>query len=231
MESSGQGCQDMGEGHPQAGDGCWAQVPAGEAPARDTPHGRHASLYWTGAHLGHLDLPSPQDVSSLMPSAAFGLVDHSHLDTPELTFLAFKTPASPLPPSLGLPASFLPSPTTSQSSLCPCSLYPLTFSGLRRAPLNLPLHRPPGNCVHCQPVAASLLPACPRTRAGEPPPSCSFPCVCCTNSQTQRVHSRKFHLPIFVGVKSMTPHGPASISLSSAGLGAEKVQVGGLSGG
>lgn len=113
------GAQDMGEGHPQAGDRCWAQVPAGEAPARDVPRGLHVSLYWTGAHLGHLDLPSLQDLSSLMPSAAFGLVYHSHLDTPELNFLAFKTPTSPLPPSLGLLASFLPSPATSQSSLCP----------------------------------------------------------------------------------------------------------------
>lgn len=120
----------MGEGHPQAGDGCWAQVPAGEAPARDPSRGLHVSLYWTGAHLSHLDLPSLQDLSSLMPSAAFGLVDHSHLDTPELNFLALKTPTSPLPPSLGLLASFLPSPATSQSSLCPCSPYPWTFSGL-----------------------------------------------------------------------------------------------------
>lgn len=216
----------MGEGHPQAGNGCWAQVPAGEAPARDTPRGLHVSLYWTGAHLGHLDLPSLQDLSSLMPSAAFGLVDHSHLDTPELNFLAFKTPTSLLPPSLGLLASFLPSPATSQSSLCPCSLYPLTFLGLRGTPQ---LASPPSSRQLCPLSASSCIPIA-STRAGEPPASCSFPCVCCTNSQTQRVHSRKFHLPIFVGVKSMTPHGPASISLSSAGLGAEKVQVGGLSG-
>lgn len=73
---------------------------------------------------------SPAYRTCLMPSAAFGLVDHSHLDTPELNFLAFKTPTSPLPPSLGLLASLLPSPATSQSSLCPCSPYPLTFSGL-----------------------------------------------------------------------------------------------------
>lgn len=103
----------------------------------------------------------------LMPSAALGLADHSHLDTPRLNLLAFKTPASHFCPALG-PSGHSLRPLLSLLRGHAARTHG-PFSGLHRGPL----YCLPGDRVHSRPPPQAPAPACPHPGATGPALSCS----------------------------------------------------------
>lgn len=130
-------------------------------------------------------------------------------DTPGCQDSHFPSPPHPAPGSWGLPSGAIsqaslwsPTPTTHQGLV-----------GLCVGPLHVPL------CVLQATTSTHHQPR-PSSMALGPPPFCTSPCGCCTNSQTQHVPSRTPHLPIFVGVKNTTPLARLPFAQSSAGLGA-----------
>lgn len=129
----------------------------------------------------------------LMPSAALGLADHSHLDTPRLNLLAFKTPASHFCPALG-PSGHSLRPLLSLLRGHAARTHG-PFSGLHRGPL----YCLPGDHIHSRPPPQAPAPACPHPGATGPALSCSSLCVRHVDSPAQHGHSRTPHLPIFVG--------------------------------
>ena len=170
----------------------------------------HTSLCWSSAARVTW-APCLQDLSGfLVASQHSGLADHSHLDTPSFQDSHFPSPPHPWAPGLfprGPVFSVEPHPTC------------LHLPGLCVGPLHLPPSCPPGPCLSPSPAGSSS-----RARALSP---CHTSLGCCTHSPTQRVHSRTPHLPIFVGVKSMAPHGQASVCPVQCWT----LQVGGLVGG
>lgn len=133
------GVQEVGDPPPPAGRGGWA---AGCPQEGCLPETRLIASISPSAGLVPPSSPGPPQpaglVIFLMPSAALGLADHSHLDTPGLNLLAFKTPASHSCPALG-PWGLSLRPLLSLFGIHAARTHG-HFSGLHRGPLYWPLH-------------------------------------------------------------------------------------------
>lgn len=153
------------------------------------------------SHVGHQPAGL---VRTHLPQQHWDPVDRSHL-----ALLAFKTPTShPYPTPPHPTPGLLGSSLWGHFSVFSVEPHPTHggLAGLCVGPLHLPL------CVLRATASAHRQP-CPRSRALGPPPFRTSPCVPCTNSQTEHFHSRTPYLPMFEEVKSMTPHGQASVCL------------------
>lgn len=128
-------------------------------------------------------------VTSLVLSAAFGLVDHSHLDAPGLNLLAFKTPTAPLG-SCGL------SSLSGYFSAVPVSVRPVPigiprgFGGHQSACLPVSF----SGCSTLGPILHPA-PACARSRAVGQLPA-PVPCLLhqSPHSERSQKHASSPHL-------------------------------------
>lgn len=211
------GVQEVGDPPPPAGRGGWA---AGCPQEGCLPETRLIASISPSAGLVPPSSPGPPQpaglVIFLMPSAALGLADHSHLDTPGLNLLAFKTPASHSCPALG-PWGLSLRPLLSLFGIHAARTHG-HFSGLHKGPLYWPLHV-------FQVTASTLSPV--------PSPQCQLPSLrghgassllqlfsCLSHRLSSSARSQQnASSPHLCGVDSMTPMARLLSALSSAGRG------------